>query len=50
MTADYGCLELAPRHPDVIRERDVGRDETDCRFTSSPITRAAAPEVCPDAS
>jgi hypothetical protein len=41
MTADCGCLELGPRHPDVIRERDVGCDETDGRFADVDVTRCA---------
>ena len=41
MTADCGCLELGPRHPDIIRERDVGRDETDGRFADVDVIRCA---------
>jgi hypothetical protein len=41
MTADCGCPELGPRHPDIIRERHVGRDETDGRFTDVDVIRYA---------
>jgi hypothetical protein len=33
------CLEHAPRHPYAIRERDLGRDETDGRFADVELIR-----------
>jgi hypothetical protein len=46
MTADRGCLELGPRHPDIIRERDIGRDETDGRFADVDVIRCARCRRC----
>jgi hypothetical protein len=41
MTIECPCLELGPKHPDIIRERDPGRDETDGRFADVELNRCA---------
>jgi hypothetical protein len=41
MTDDCACVEVGPRHPDLIRERDLGRDETDGRYADVDLIRCA---------
>jgi hypothetical protein len=41
MTTACACLELGPRQPDLIRERDIGCDETDGRFADVGLQRCA---------
>jgi hypothetical protein len=39
--AECPCLERGPRHPDIIRERDLGRDDTEGRFADVDVIRCA---------
>ncbi len=39
MSGDCECLQHGPKHPDIIIDRDLGRDETEGRYADVDLIR-----------